>query len=93
MTFFSTYLGIFFNTFVSPIALSSIGWRYYIIFVIIVLFGIVMVWFTYPETKGHTLEEMNVVFDGEAAALGAGQALKIGDGDKDVTTTHIEDSV
>ncbi|PSN65736.1 sugar transporter [Corynespora cassiicola Philippines] len=93
LTFFSTYLGIFFNTFVSPIALSSIGWRYYIIFVIIVLFGIVMVWFTYPETKGHTLEEMNVVFDGEAAALGAGQALKIGDGDKDVTTTHIENSV
>jgi len=27
------------------------------------------IWFTYPETRGHSLEEMVVVFDGDDAEI------------------------
>lgn len=29
----------------------------------------VTIWFTYPETRGHSLEEMVVVFDGDEAEI------------------------
>jgi hypothetical protein len=29
----------------------------------------VTIWFTYPETRGHSLEEMLVVFDGDDAEI------------------------
>lgn len=65
----STSLAVFFNIFVNPIALAAIGWKYYIVFVVILLFIICTIWFFYPETRGHSLEEMAVIFDGEKAAV------------------------
>lgn len=35
------------------------------------MFILITCWFTYPETKGYTLEEMAVVFDGADAAAPA----------------------
>ena len=35
MTFVSTVLAIFFNTFINPIALEKIGWKYYIVFAVV----------------------------------------------------------
>ncbi|KAK4633941.1 Lactose permease [Fulvia fulva] len=64
----SVVVGIVFNTFVNPIALDNIGWKYYIVFmVIIVLYGITA-FFTYPETRGHSLEQIAHIFDGDDAA-------------------------
>lgn len=65
----ATYLGIFFNVFVNPIALEAIGWKYYLVFVVIIIIGSLIIYFFYPETKGHTLEEMAVIFDGESARV------------------------
>jgi cbb3-type cytochrome oxidase subunit 3 len=59
---------LIFNIFVNPIALGKIGWRYYIVFVVILVLYGVTVFFFYPETKGHTLEQMTLVFDGQDAA-------------------------
>lgn len=67
MTNVSTVLAICFNTFVNPIALDSIAWRYYIVFVVVLIVYGVTVFFCYPETKGYSLEQMAVVFDGDAA--------------------------
>ncbi|PYH84780.1 sugar transporter [Aspergillus uvarum CBS 121591] len=67
----SAQVAIFFNIFVNPIALDAIGWKYYIVFVIILIILILTVWFFYPETKGHTLEEMATIFDGADAATPA----------------------
>jgi hypothetical protein len=36
--------------------------------VVLILYG-VTVFFAYPETKGHSLEQMAVVFDGDAAEV------------------------
>lgn len=65
----ATYFGIFFNVFVNPIALEAIGWKYYLVFVAILVVGCFIVYFFYPETRGHTLEEMAVIFDGESARV------------------------
>lgn len=63
LTQLSTYAAIFFNTFVNPIALDAIGWKYYIVFAVILVGVTLTIYFFYPETKGHTLEEMAVLFD------------------------------
>jgi hypothetical protein len=53
---------LIFNVFVNPIALAAIGWKYYIVYVaLLVSYGLV-IFFFYPETKGRTLEEISVVF-------------------------------
>lgn len=58
-----------FNTFVNPIALDAIGWKYYFVFVAVLIAYEFTVYFTYPETRGHTLEEMAVLFDKDAAMV------------------------
>lgn len=75
----STYAAIFFNIFVNPIALEAIGWKYYIVFAVILVIITVTIYFFYPETKGHSLEEMAVVFEGieaEKISEGAVRAVK-----------------
>lgn len=39
-------------TMCAPVAFHTIGWRYYIIFIIVPLFGAAIMYFFYPETKG-----------------------------------------
>lgn len=60
-------LAIFFNTFVNPIALESIGWKYYFVFIVVLILFFVTAYFFYPETRGHTLEQIAYLFDGEDA--------------------------
>ncbi|KAL2851503.1 general substrate transporter [Aspergillus pseudoustus] len=63
----SSRLALFFNTFVNPIILDAIAWRYYIVYCVILVIITITIWFWYPETNGYTLEEMAVIFDGERA--------------------------
>lgn len=75
VTLCSTFLALFFNLFVNPIALSSIAWRYYIVYVAILVGICLTAWFFYPETKGRSLEDMAAVFDGEDAEIPAKGAV------------------
>ncbi|KAK3698996.1 hypothetical protein LTR37_016687 [Vermiconidia calcicola] len=59
----STSIAVFFNIFINPIALESIAWKYYILYVIILAGGTLVIYFTFPETRGHSLEEMARLFD------------------------------
>jgi MFS family permease len=63
----STGLAVFFNIFVNPIALESINWKCYIVFVVLLLLILVNCYFFYPETRGHNIEEMARVFDKDDA--------------------------
>lgn len=65
----SSNLASVFNGFTNPVALKNIGWRYYIVFVCLLVLWTVVIWFGYPETKGLSLEEISNVFDGEEATL------------------------
>lgn len=48
------------SIFVNPIGLSTVGWKYYIVFIVVLMVMIVVVYFLYPETKGYTLEQVAV---------------------------------
>jgi hypothetical protein len=65
----TTQLAVFFNIFVNPIALDSIAWKYYLVYVVILLVILANIWFFYPETNNHSLEEMARIFDGADAAV------------------------
>ncbi|KAM6507138.1 hypothetical protein FALCPG4_018522 [Fusarium falciforme] len=55
-------IAVIFNVFVNPIALEAIAWKYYTVFVaVLVAYGLT-IYFFYPETKGYTLEEMAFIF-------------------------------
>jgi H+/Cl- antiporter ClcA len=72
----TTVASIFFNSFVNAIALDAIGWKYYIVFAVILFIFIFVVYFTYPETRGHTLEQIAVIFDGDEAVPAQAVALE-----------------
>ena len=54
-------------TFVDPIGLNHIGYKYYIVYMPLVISQWILIYFFMKETKGHTLEDINRVFDGSSA--------------------------
>jgi len=64
---FSTTGASIFNSFANPIALAAIGWKYYIVYCCLLCVWMAVVYFTFPETRNLSLEEINLVFDPEAA--------------------------
>ncbi|KAL2849645.1 general substrate transporter [Aspergillus pseudodeflectus] len=61
---FAQYGSSIFNGFANPVALEAIGWKYYIVFTVLAAVWFIFIWFVFPETKGMSLEEVAVVFDG-----------------------------
>lgn len=58
---------ILFNGYANPIAMDAISWKYYIVYCCIIAAEIGLVYFGFPETKGRSLEEVALIFDGEKA--------------------------
>ncbi|MCJ1383567.1 hypothetical protein MMC17_006681 [Xylographa soralifera] len=52
----------FVNTFAAPVALSNIGYWFYVFFVFFDAFEFAFIYFLFVETKGRTLEELDEVF-------------------------------
>jgi len=46
------------SQYANPVAIEGIGWKYWLFFLGMLVLFLVMVYFTYPETKGLTLEEL-----------------------------------
>ncbi|KAL2812256.1 general substrate transporter [Aspergillus granulosus] len=66
----SAVFALIFNTFVNPVALAAIAWKYYFVFVaVLICYGLISFFF-YPETKGYSLEHVAFIFDGDQAAVG-----------------------
>ena len=65
-----------FNTFVNPIALSAIQWKYYFVFVAVLAGYWFSAYFFYPETRGYSLEHIAGVFDGKDAEVRQGNEEK-----------------
>lgn len=61
-------LAIAFNSYVNPIGLDNIGWKYYLVFVVLDVIWVVICYFFLIETKGYSLEEVTRLFDGKEAA-------------------------
>lgn len=85
--FFSTCFTLL-STYAFPIGLQNITWKFYIIFIPWVAIEFIVVYFIYPETKGYSLEEIAVLFDGESAAP-LGHDLSADSKDLDVEHSEI----
>ncbi|KAJ5998057.1 hypothetical protein N7522_009717 [Penicillium canescens] len=57
----------FFNQYVNPIAFAALAWKFYFVYLACLAVFLIFIYFFFPETKGRTLEEIAVVFDGPAA--------------------------
>lgn len=67
----------FFNQYVNPIAFGAIHWKFYFVYIGTLFSMIFIIYFLFPETKGRTLEEIAMVFDGEAAVPEANRRLSV----------------
>lgn len=76
------------NTWVNPVALDAIAWKYYSVYIAILIALLIIIWFGFPETKGLTIEEIAIVFDKDGA-VGVLQAAHNDTGVK-VNTDHVE---
>lgn len=65
VTYIFTFVGLIVGNQVNPIAMQHIQWKYYIVFCCLLTLLLVLVWFLFPETKGHSLEEIREVFEGK----------------------------
>lgn len=54
---------ICFNQFVNPLALDRIAWKYYLVYVGVLVVVVMFMFFYVPETKGLSLEEIGRMFD------------------------------
>lgn len=72
----STYIAIFCNIFINPIALDAIKWKYYIVFIVILVGMSFMFYFFCPETRGPSLEEVAAILDGEDAIAGRTNSIR-----------------
>ncbi|KAK5135835.1 hypothetical protein LTR08_004483 [Meristemomyces frigidus] len=52
----------------APVALNSIGWKFYLVLICPSICYIIAMWFLFPETKGRTLEEIGTLFGDEHIA-------------------------
>lgn len=59
------YSALYFNQYVSPIALGNIHWRYYIFYCCFLAVEVAVIWFSYVEARYVPLEEIIKLFDGD----------------------------
>ncbi|KAH7014174.1 general substrate transporter [Microdochium trichocladiopsis] len=67
VTYAATFIGLIIGQFSNPLAMAGLGWKYYIVFCCILACLFVLIWFTFPETKGRSLEEIAEIFEGPSA--------------------------
>jgi MFS family permease len=60
---FGDGLSNLFSGYVNPIALAAIGWKYWLVWVFVLVSNFTIIYFFYPETKNLSLEEVSRVFD------------------------------
>ncbi|KAF2788959.1 MFS general substrate transporter [Melanomma pulvis-pyrius CBS 109.77] len=66
----------FFTTFVNPIGLKNIGWKWLIAYCCWLFFEITFVYFIFPETSNRTLEELAFLFEDKEFADRATKAVE-----------------
>jgi MFS family permease len=63
---FTALSGIF-NQYVNPIGLLNLEWKFYFVYVAVLVVECLVIYFYYVETKGPTLEEIALLFDSDDA--------------------------
>ncbi|KAJ4301733.1 hypothetical protein N0V90_003826 [Kalmusia sp. IMI 367209] len=68
----------FFNQYVNPVALGALHWKFYFVYIGTLTAMTFIIYFLFPETKGRTLEEIAIVFDGEDAETMVHRRVSLG---------------
>jgi sugar porter (SP) family MFS transporter len=86
---------------ITPVSISSIGWRTYIYFAVFNACFLPLIYFFYPETRNLSLEEIDMLFTGPKVALharrasidvtGAYEKRSTTEGEKSEHVTRVED--
>ncbi|TLD16306.1 uncharacterized protein PgNI_02602 [Pyricularia grisea] len=84
--------GGFFSTYVNPIAINALDWRYFAIYCGWIAFEFIFIYVMYPETYGRTLEELTFLFEGKEYTDQANTAVQK-QLQSDVTTVPKEEKV
>jgi len=58
-----------FNQYINPVAWKALNWKYYIIYTVWIAIEYIWIYLFAVETKGCTLEECSLLFDGKEGAL------------------------
>ncbi|KAH7141898.1 general substrate transporter [Dactylonectria macrodidyma] len=97
--YYSSFSGLVVANQVNPIAMQKLGWKYYIVFICVLSFLLVVIYFLFPETKGHTLEEIREVFEGDQKLNDIGRLASVEDAQtknketkRSETADHVETS-
>lgn len=60
------------NQYANPIGLADLAWKFYFVYIVILVIEVGCIWFLFVETKGPTLEEIAILFDGKEARVSKG---------------------
>lgn len=52
----------FVNTYAAPVGITNASWRFYFLYLAVDFVGIFVIYFTFVETRGRSLEEMDYIF-------------------------------
>jgi hypothetical protein len=63
---------------VNPIGLEHLSWKFYFVYIAILVCEIIIIYFYFVETKGPTLEEIARLFDGDEANVSGKELLEKG---------------
>lgn len=63
LNFFTSEGALLVNQYVNPIAMTSIGYWYYVFYLGMLFLFIGIIYFTFPETRGYSLEELGRLFE------------------------------
>lgn len=85
----ATKCAVFVNQYVNPIGLENIGWKFYLVYVVVLAVESAIAYGWFLETKGKALEEIAVIFDGEEADVSRHHAMGK-EGEEGVVTTEAE---
>jgi len=68
MGFYNFWVNIasFYNTFVTGIAFTGAGWKYYFLFIFWDILEVIVIYFLFVETSNRTLEELSEIFQAKS---------------------------
>lgn len=85
---FTALSGVF-NQYVNPVGLQALAWKFYFVYIAVLVIEVTTIYFFYVETKGPTLEEIAILFDGEDSHVG-GLVTEIPEKEKTAMVEHVQ---
>ena len=81
---------MFFSRYANPVAIAAIGWKYWLFFLGMLVIFLVMVYLTYPETRGLTLEELAGLFEDDGVGESGKEKVEGVEIDAEVVNVEVE---